>query len=323
MTNLLVSSAGRRGHLVAIMREVVATFGGGAVVAVDASPLSAAGLLADIFERVPPANDLGFIDRVLEICGRHAVRFVIPTIDPELMAYSRSRSRFHEQGCEVWVSAPEVVALGRDKWLFHNWLGLNQLPSPETVEVRQASDCGIVGPVIAKPRAGSSSVGVVYSPSVSVLPLNGLSDDYIVQRRVSGYEVTVDFAVNRTGRLLGLSARRRLEVRAGEVSKAVTIDHPRLKVAVEQLVSALPGPFGVLNVQAFVDDVRDEIYFIELNPRFGGGFPLAWQAGAHFPIALSSDVESTLRTDARPGLVMLRYDDAVFADATSFGGALL
>lgn len=323
MSNVLVSSAGRRGHLVGIMHEVVEKLGGGAVVAVDASPLSAAGLLADVFELVPPASDPGFIDCVLEICSRNAVRFVVPTIDPELMAYSNSRSRFRAQGCEVWVSAPEVITLGRDKWLFHNWLGRNQLPSPETAEVRVASTCGIVGPVVAKPRAGSSSVGIMYAPSVSALPLDRFSDDYIIQQRVAGYEVTIDFAVSRTGRLLGLSARRRLEVRAGEVSKAVTIDHPSLKAAVERLVSALPGPFGVLNVQAFVNDDRGEIHFIELNPRFGGGFPLAWEAGARFPIALTSEVETTPRTDARPGLVMLRYDDAVFADAASFGSALL
>ena len=291
--------------------------------AVDASPLSAAGVLADVFQPVPLASDFDFIERVLEICARHDVRCVIPTIDPELMVYAQSRSRFRNQGCEVWVSTPEVIELGRDKWLFHQWLGQNQLPSPETVEVRNAPSCAIEGPVVAKPRAGSSSVGVVHADSISSLALDRLSDDYIVQRRLAGYEVTVDFAVSRNGHLLGIAARRRIEVRAGEVSKAVTIDHPRLQAAVEKLVVALPGPFGVLNVQAFVDDVQEDINFIELNPRFGGGFPLAWQAGAQFPTTLLTDPESTLRTDARSGVVMLRYDDAVFTDAASVGSALL
>src|SRR5664280_1587379 len=134
--NWLLSSAGRRGHLVTILRETCVEIGGGTVVAIDMSPLSAAGLLADKFEIVPRADDPAFIGHVLDVCDRYSIQHVIPTIDPELSVYSVARARFDAHGCQAWISSPEVVALGTDKWLVHDWLTAHDFPVPETVEVR-------------------------------------------------------------------------------------------------------------------------------------------------------------------------------------------
>jgi carbamoyl-phosphate synthase large subunit len=296
--------------------------GGGSVVSIDSSALSAAGLRSDKFEIVPRADDPVFVDHVLEVCERHSIHYVVPTIDSELAVYASARARFQKRGCEVWVSAPEMIALGRDKWRFHNWLMSNMLPSPVTAEVRDEQARAITGPVIAKPRGGSSSIGIIRARDVSALPMNELDDEYIVQQAVAGYEVTVDFAVDRCGRLLGLSARRSIEMRAVEDSKAVTIEHPHLCTEVERLIVALPGAFGVLNVAVIVDDKAGRMHFTELNPRFGGGYPLSWHAGARFPLSLMNGEDDTHRRDARPGVVMLRYDQAVFEDAPFFGDAL-
>ncbi len=319
VTNWLVSSAGRRGHLVAILREAAEISGGGSVIAVDASPLSAAGLLADEFELVPRVDEPAFVRRILEICEQYSIQHIVPTIDPELPVYAAARRYLESSGHEVWVSSPEVVALGADKWLFHRWLRQHGLGSPATVEIRDRSAVLIGGPVVAKPRNGSASIGLIRAPHVRDLPVDEIGDDYLIQQVALGYEVTVDFAVDRLGNLLGLSARRRLEVRAGEVSKAVTIDHPELRSEVEHLVALLPGAFGVLNVQAIVDDEGGTITFIELNPRFGGGFPLSWHAGARWPLSLLNVDQQAPRNDVRPGVVMLRYDQAVFADAGDVG----
>ena len=312
--NWLLSSAGRRGHLVTVLRAACTYLGGGSVIAIDASPLSAAGLLCDAFELVPAVNDPSFVCEVLRICKRHAISYILPTIDPELPIYAAARETFETHGFQVWISSPEVVMLGQNKWAFHQWLVEHHFASPRTFEARDQRARLLECPVIAKPRSGSASIGVVQATNVGKITLSDLGDDYIIQEHVEGYEVTIDFAVDRNGHLLGLGARRRLEVRAGEVSKAVTIGDPQLLSEVERFVDALPGAFGVLNVQVLIDD--DNIYFIELNPRFGGGYPLSWQAGARFPIQLSITAAGpSPRVDARPGLLMLRYDQAVFAEA--------
>ena len=154
------------------------------------------------------------------------------------------------------------------------------------------------------------------------LGIDGLTDDYIIQEVARGYEVSIDFAVDRSGNLLGISLRRQLEARTGEVSKAITIDHCELREQIEYFATLLPGAFGILNVEVFVDDETECVSFIEMNPRFAGGYPLSWHAGARFPLSLINWPGESARLDANPGLLMLRYDQAVFADASSFSGAL-
>lgn len=298
------------------MREVAGRTPDGLVAAVDVSPLSSAGLLADHFELVPQAADPDFLDRILEVCDAQRITDLVPTIDTELPYYAAARDRFAQRGVRLWVSSPDVVRLGMDKWAFHTWLTSHGLQSPRTFEAVRLLGEDLRGPVIAKPRGGSSSVGLLRFDSVEAALRASLPEDYIVQEVAPGDEVTVDFAVGTTGDLLGVGLRRRLEVRAGEVSKAVTVDDPRLVASIEDFVATLPPAFGVLNVQLFV--TPDRVSFLELNPRFGGGFPLTWAAGARLPELV---LDGGPRIDARSGVVMLRYDDAVFTDLTALPGA--
>jgi carbamoyl-phosphate synthase large subunit len=117
--------------------------------------------------------------------------------------------------------------------------------------------------------------------------------------------------------------RRRIETRGGEVSKGVTIRQPPVITLAKQIAEALPGGYGVLNVQIFYDEKTDALAVIEINPRFGGGYPLAHEAGAHMTRWLLEDVfdlPSTATDDNwRDGLVMLRFDEAVFVTREQAG----
>lgn len=306
----LVSSGGRRGALVRLLQRTPAGVGGSVLVA-DASRLSAAGLLADSFEIVPRIADSEFVPTMLRLCREHRIRMVVPTIDTELMTYAQHAQEFAALGADVLVSSPDVIHLSMDKWELHQWLTVAGFPSAATYERAGFDPHALDGAVVAKPRSGSSSIGVHYAEAAVGLPLAALGDDYIIQQRAAGFEVTIDFAVGRGGVLLGVVPRRRLEVRAGEVSKAVTFRMQALEDLVGDLVAALPGAYGVLNVQVFVDPATNALAIIELNGRVGGGYPLSYEAGADFftPLALGRGAASTKWVD---GLVMLRFDDAAF-----------
>ena len=313
MTNFMVSSAGRRGALVEILTKVARSRGGGKVIAVDASPLSAAGQLADHFEIVPRIDSEDFIDSVLDVASRHAVDVIIPTIDPEIALYAENRELFRDAGVDVWAPSPACALLGFDKWLLFDWLRSHGIPTVETFQLGDPTWRTLEGPVVAKPRSGSSSIGVWKAGSVQELP-PGLTEDYIIQTLARGVELTVDFAVNSDGRFLGSVPRQRLEVRAGEVAKALTVRAPRAEETAEQLAKELPGMYGVANVQMFFDEQSGGVNVIEINPRFGGGYPLSHAAGADFVTAMldvrQSEAKFPLTWEA--GLTMLRYDSAVF-----------
>jgi carbamoyl-phosphate synthase large subunit len=189
---------------------------------------------------------------------------------------------------------------------------------------------------MAKPRFGSASEGVALLRNAAELELlvardeaglpltDGRPGDMVVQSVASGREHTIDVFVDRAGQCHCAIPRRRLEVRGGEVSKAVTVRSEELIDLAFAMVNALPGAYGVLNFQVFADEKAGTLAVIEINPRFGGGFPLSHRAGADFARWLLEDVRglpSTATGDGwRDGLVMLRYDAAVFVDEAQSPG---
>ncbi len=315
MFTILVTSAGRRGALVELLRRSLAEAGTpGRVLAADASQLSAAYHLADAGFLVPPHADPGYVDTLLELCAREDVRLVIPTHDGELPLLAAARDRFTAAGVTVSVSAPETVAIGRDKAQTHAFCLQHGFPT-----VRQAAREVVLAqtdawrwPLIAKPREGSASIGVQLVDTPDDLERLDRAD-IVVQEIAAGDEHTVDVLVLRDGRVVCPVPRRRIEVRAGEVSKGVTVRDAGLQELVAQIAGALPGAYGVLNVQVFVSD--DGYRVVEINARYGGGFPLAFEAGAHYPTWQIQEVlgeTPAVSEDWRDRLLMLRYDEAVF-----------
>jgi carbamoyl-phosphate synthase large subunit len=177
-------------------------------------------------------------------------------------------------------------------------------------------------PVILKPVNGSSSIGLRMFESVAAVQAEGAAPrDYVAQELCDGEEYTVNLFFDRTG-LRCAVPHYRYETRAGEVSKAVTRRVPSLMAVAEKLGEALRGQaFGALCFQAMVNGNGAATLF-ELNARFGGGYPLADQAGAHFAKWLMEavlELPSTANNSWRENVTMLRYDAAIFGENAAPG----
>jgi len=242
----------------------------------------------------------------------------VPTLDPELPVYAAARDQFAAIGTTVAISSPEVAAIGGDKQHTHDWLIAGGFPTVQQGsldDVRADPDAWRF-PLIVKPRFGSASIGVGIVNDLAELEQAATAPDALVQTLAQGVEHTIDLLASREGRCLVAIPRKRIEVRAGEVSKAITVRSPQLIELAEKLCAALPGAYGALNVQVFVGDEPGQLAVIEMNARFGGGYPLSYAAGADFPLALVQDALGLPLTAPlegwQDGLVMLRYDAAVF-----------
>lgn len=324
MFNVLLSCAGRRVELLRIWQRTLLELGArdmilGEVLATDAQPFAPAFILADRCEIVPRATSPAFVPRMLELCRQHEIRAVIPTIDTELLVLSEARDDFERIGTQVLVSDPETIRLSADKRLTHAWFVEHGFPTFRQCSPRDAlSDSDWPYPCIAKPASGSRSVGVERIGSREALELrirNGQSDD-VVESLGHGVEVTADAYVSlKTGKCLCVVPRRRLEVRDGEVSKGKTIEAPEIEALVQRVVEALPGARGVLCVQMFWDPESREISLMEINPRFGGGYPLTDASGARFTDWIVRELSGQSVEECHAwtrNLVMLRYDKSVF-----------
>jgi carbamoyl-phosphate synthase large subunit len=320
--NVLISSAGRRVALLNSFRQALANIGvQGSVMAADMSSLSSAFHSADDSFLVPSCRHPEFIPSILENCSKRSIDLVIPTIDPELPVYAAHRDAFSEIGTTVGVSTPEVVAITFDKVSTHEWLVDKGFPTVKQYSVGEGDvgSNGLPFPLLVKPRRGSASIGVAIVEDPRQLEVATQAGDFVAQTIASGNEHTIDVLTDRSGRCVCAVPRRRLETRSGESSKGITVRSNELISLAERLCDALPGPYGPLTIQVFVDDSTGDLSVVEINPRFGGGFPLSWEAGARYPQWMIEEIlglPSTASSSAwKSGLVMLRWDEGVFVSA--------
>jgi carbamoyl-phosphate synthase large subunit len=315
---VLLSSAGRRVGLARALRQSGEALGIDVrIVACDLDPdASAACRLADARYRVPPAKDPGFVPTVLDIVRAEGVAFVVPTIDTELLAYANTRDAFEAAGAWVNVADPHSINACRDKAATASTLGLHGVPVPRTIDLETAHEewgPAATTDVVVKPRSGSAGHLVAYVAKRAPLPAVG-SEPMIVQERLEGPEYTINVFVDRAGALRCAVPHRRLAVRSGEVEKGRTVRDTRLADLAQRSTEALPGLKGVFCFQVIDDRRRGPVVF-EINARFGGGYPLAHAAGAEFTRWLLEERLGRVTTAHdrwQDGMVMLRYDDAVF-----------
>ena len=314
---LLVSSAGRRVELIQCFRNSASEMGVPLhVVACDAAPeMSSACRIADSSFKVPPCDHAEFMETVADAARREEIHLVVPTIDPELLPYAIAARDFERDGTRVHVSDVSVIDVARDKLETMRVLGEAGVPVPRTADlddVRKAPRDWL-GPLFLKPKGGSASRLISIVNRADDLP-DEESEPMIVQEYLDGPEFTVNMFIDQTGTLKCVVAHRRLRIRAGEVEKGRTERHPALGEIARQIAQALPAARGALCFQV-IEDKHKGPKVIEINARFGGGYPLVHHAGAPFTRWLIEEVSGrpgTAHDDWREGVLMLRYDAAVF-----------
>jgi len=314
--NVLLTSVGRRVALLRAFRAELASRGGGRVLAADTSSLSAGLEDADESFLVPPCTSADYVSALLGIVRRERVRLLVPLIDPELEPLALQREAFLAEGCSVMVSDPGVVRLTRDKRRCAERFRELGFDAPLVVGADElAFPERLAYPLFLKPADGSGSVGAVRIDDAAELRFHLARTCWpVVESLETGEEFTVDVFVDMDGRARCAVPRRRLEVRGGEISKGRTVKDGAIMDAASRLAEALGGCRGCVTLQCFRGP-EGRIAFFEANLRFGGGFPLSYTAGANFPGWLLRMVagEAIPAFDGwQDGLVMLRYDDAVF-----------
>lgn len=318
--NILFTSAGRRVSLIRSFKHALDKLGiVNRLVAADMKANAPALFVADRPDHVPRVTDPSYIERIETLCELHEIDVVIPLIDPELPILAAHRARFAEKGVTLLVSDPDAIVAGADKRTTFEYFRRIGASTPTLLDFDAVlQDPAAAYPFLLKPSDGSSSVGVTVINNAEELRFfRKHVRNAILQPRIVGQEYTLDVLADLEGKVRCVVPRARLETRAGEVSKGMTVKDERIMEAGAHVVSQLPGARGCITVQCFVTD-SGSIEFIEINPRFGGGFPLSYAAGADYPgwicqMILGHDPEVPDNT-WKDGLVMLRYDDAVFVD---------
>ncbi len=292
----------------------------GKLIATDITPASPAFQKADAGLLVPPARRAEYLPTLKDVAQKHHVGLVVPLTDLDLRSLARHRKEFEEFGCTVMIGSEDVVTLCRDKARANDLIGKAGLATINTLTLAEFRSNPFY-PCFVKPISGSAGIGtaIVRNDKQLRAHINTYGELLIVQEYVPGQEYTMDVYRSRDGQVRCIVPRQRLLVRSGEVEKGITVKDPELMRATTTLANKLEDLWGIFCCQCRRSG-NGPVRFFEINPRFGGGSPLAIAAGANLPLYLLQEVLG-LPITAEMGrftdrLLMLRYDEAVFIQVT-------
>jgi carbamoyl-phosphate synthase large subunit len=303
--NILLSCAGCRNYLIGFFQTALA--GSGRVFVCDSNPNAVSLQEADRAFIMPRSNHPEYFDRLLDICAQNQIELLISLNDLELPLLAQQRDRFLKVGTFPVISDPAVIDICFDKWKTFQFLRQNHLPTINTyrslADARQALASGeLTFPLVIKPRWGTASIGIEYPQDDEELELayrlvqkrltrTILADasaidpahSILIQEQIVGQEYGLDVINNLEGEYVATSVKRKLSMRGGETDRAMTIIDPQLTEIGEQIGRNLRH-IGNLDCDVLAD--ADGYRVLELNPRFGGGYPFSHVAGANLPAAL-------------------------------------
>lgn len=266
----------------------------------------------DYTRKVCGMRDADYIPQLLRICEADHIDLLIPTIDTDLLVLSQNAAKFDEIGTKVLISKPEKIAICRDKNYTADFFESCDLKAPRTVNDYQFYHGPY--PCFIKPKDGSSSINAFKVENESELKVYAEQiGDYIVQPFIEGTEYTVDIFCDYEGNPLFITPRIRVAVRAGEVLKTEIAMDEKIIEECRKLIAGFQ-PCGPMTVQLIRQNKTDDDYYIEINPRFGGGAPLSMKAGARSAEAIlkllsGEKVEYSDVID--DGAVYSRFDQSV------------
>jgi carbamoyl-phosphate synthase large subunit len=314
--NVLFTSVGRRVELVRAFRRGYAELGlEGAIVGVDADPLAPALRECDEALMVPRLDEPHYVSTLVELCAQWRVALLFALIDTEIPLLAQHRDELEATGARPMVVAGDAAQVTADKLATAELFERLGVPAPACWQGEAARDGDLPFPAFVKPRFGSAGAHAhtVADREELAFWLPRVPEP-IVQEHLPGPEITTDVLCLEEGEVAAAVSRRRLEVRTGEVAKGVTVRDERILEHCASIARELRVR-GPITVQCLMRD--EEPCFTEVNPRFGGGLPLALAAGMHAPRwllahAAGMEVELPPVGGYEVGLYMTRYDESFF-----------
>lgn len=315
--NILICSSGTRNKVVQYFRRALA--GQGNVIATDCSAIAPAIYEADKYYIVPSMSAPDYLDVILDICKKEHINGVFSLIDPELSLLAQNAGSFSATGCTVIGSSYELCEMSLNKYEMYKWLVRHRYRCAKSYtdkdeffeSVRRKE---IDYPVFIKPICGSASIAIskVYDRDTVEL-LFSHADGLMIQEFLDGQEIGADVYIDMiSGEVVSIFTKNKLKMRAGETDKAVSFKDQKLFALIERFVTEA-GYRGQIDIDIFA--INGEYYISEVNPRFGGGYPHAYECGCdHMMLILNNlkGIPNKMNIGAyNEGVYMMKYNEVM------------
>ncbi len=302
--HILLTSVGRRGYLVKYFKDALGD--GGKIYAANSIKCSAF-VYADQTVITPLIYDEKYIKFLKDYCIDNNINAIISLFDIDLLMLAKHKKEFVDIGVTVIVSSEKVIEICNDKWKTYKFLKSKGFYTPDTyINVDEALKSIAYGtlqyPIVLKPRWGMGSIAVYTVENDLELRVlyekveNQIKDTYLkfesdstmgnnvlIQEKVRGQEYGMDIINDLKGEFQINVVKKKYAMRSGETDCAITVQDRGLEKYGEK-ISTLLKHIGNLDVDIIYDGEKS--YILDMNARFGGGYPFTHAAGVDLPRAI-------------------------------------
>lgn len=319
--NILILSAGTRNKIVQYFKKTLGE--NGKVIATDMSTIAPAIYEADKYYIVPRITEPGYIDIILDICKKENISGVLSLIDPELSLLAENEEKFKNIGTTVIGSSYELCERALDKMQMFQWLrshGYNCAKSyVDKNEFFADVKTGKANyPVFVKPVRGSASIAIskVFDNETVDL-LFDHSDNLMIQEYLDGQEIGADCYIDLlSGELVSVFTKKKIVMRAGETDKSVSFKDEKLFELIKKFVNE-SGWRGQIDIDIF--EINGEYHISEVNPRFGGGYPHAYECGADHMKLIVNNLNGIVNSDVignyKENVYTMKYNEIMIKES--------
>ena len=313
--NVLILSCGSRNKIVQYFKKELN--GKGKVFATDCSILAPALYDADQFFIVPRIDAPNYISEILSICKKFNIIAVFSLIDPEISLLAKHKDEFLAVGTIPIVSEYELVEMCFDKYAMVQFLeknGFKTIKSYIKKEefYRDVELSKIDYPVFVKPIKGSASINISKVTSVEEIELAFKKhDQMMIQEFMDGVEYGADVYIDIiSSEPVAIFTKEKVVMRAGETDKSISVKDETLFKLINDFVKTA-GFKGMIDIDIF--KVEDKYYISEVNPRFGGGYPHAYESGVNIPKMIIKNLQGEINESVigqyAEGIRMMKYNE--------------
>lgn len=307
--NILILSSGTRNKIVEYFKKELC--GLGKVICTDCSPLAPSLYIADKYYIVPKIDDPTYLNRILEICEIENIKGLFSLIDPELSLIAKNKEKFIEKGIIPFVSDFDIVQTCFDKYRMYKTCMELDIPTVKSyIDIKEFKkdyeNERIQFPVFVKPYNGSCSMNIQKIDNFDDLIFNiGRYDNLMIQEYMDGTEYGIDVYVDVISKeIISIFIKKKILMRAGETDKSVSVKDEKLFNLIKKFVNEL-GFTGQIDIDVF--ERNGEFYISEVNPRFGGGYPHAYECGCNFPKYIINNIYTKTNQ-----IQIGKYDEGVY-----------
>lgn len=314
--NILITSAGRRVKVVQYFKKAFKDIG--KVIAVDCDYKAPALHFADQFGLIPRIDNEDYIQEILNVCQKQNITAIVSLSDPELEILARHKKVFSGKGIQLILSPLDMIDMSFDKQKTYEYLSSLNLPvvptfSDEEEFLQAIENYEFKFPAIVKPGKGSASLGLVQINNEEELKVSfNNNEGLIIQPFYKDKEFGIDVYIDLlSGELVDVFIKEKLLMRSGETDKSISIHNEEIEKLVIDLINKTNFR-GPIDIDCF--EFERKYYISEVNPRFGGGYPHAYELGCDFMTYIANNLQGKTNKSYegyryKKGLLMMKYDD--------------